>query len=454
MLTSSDKPGAQLSDRTALPAGTPLPVSSSYALYVLICLMAAYMLSFMDRLVLSLMLDPVRRDLALSDTQVSLLAGFAFALFYAVLGLPIGRIADRSNRVVLITVGMVLWSAATVWCGAARNAVELFLGRVMVGVGEAALTPASYSLIGDIVPRERLGMAMSIYSLGVLLGGGLAMAGGGMVVQWALTAPPIEIPLLGSFQGWRLAFLFAGLPGLGLALLMVLTIREPIRVRLPGEGAPTLASLFTHIRTHGRTFFTVLTGYSLIAIPAYAVVVWAPAYFGRAHGMQPAEIGIVFGLILGVGGAAAALLGGALSDHYTRRGVVDAPARLVLLSAIGHMPLLVAAFLVPDKVLALVLFGLGVFVMSLYGGLQHTTVQAITPPKLRGQMAAVYMMAANIIGLGIGPTLIALLGDHVFGAIGPALAVVCAVTVGLAIIIIATGLRSIRATIVSASDPA
>ncbi len=437
-----------LSDQTA-PAAARL---SPYAIYVLICLMAAYMVAFADRIVLSLMIDPVRRDLSLTDTEVSLLAGFAFAMFYAVLGLPIGQRADRSNRVGLITIGMALWSCATVWCGAARSAVELFLARMTVGVGEATLTPASYSLIGDIVPRERLGVAMSIYAMGVLLGGGAAMMAGGLIVQWAMSAPPIAVPLLGDFQGWRVAFLFAGLPGLALAFLIVLTVREPKRTRLPPK--PGLGPLFAYIRGNARSFATALTGLGFMAIPAYAVVVWGPAYFARSHAMQPGEIGITFGLILGLGGATAALTGGLLSDRLTRRGMIDAPVRLVMAAAIGHAPLLVGAFLATDKTLAIALFASGVFVMSIYGGLQHATIQALTPPRLRGQMAAVYMMAANIVGLGLGPTLIALLSDQIFHAIGPALAAVSAVTAILAFVLLGLGLRAMRTTITSAAEEA
>lgn len=436
------------------PNPPPAPASSlsPYTIYVLVCLMAAYMVAFADRIVLSLMIDPVRRDLALTDTQLSLLAGFAFAMFYAVLGLPIGQRADRSHRVGLITVGMVLWSCATVWCGAARSAVELFLARMTVGVGEASLTPASYSLIGDIVPRERLGVAMSIYAMGVLLGGGAAMMAGGLIVQWAMTALPVSVPLIGDFQGWRIAFLFAGLPGFALALLIALTIREPKRTR--AAVAPGLGVLAAYMRGNLRAFVTALAGLGFMAIPAYAVVVWAPAYFARAHAMAPGEIGFVFGLILGGGGATAALVGGLLSDRLTRRGMIDAPVRLIMAAALGHAPLLVAAFLTGDKTLAIALFAAGVFVMSIYGGLQHATIQALTPPHLRGQMAAVYMMAANIVGLGLGPTLIAVLSDQIFHAIGPALAAVTATTAALALLLLGSGLGAMRATIARASAAA
>lgn len=206
----------------------PAPVSTARAWSALAVLMLAYTVSFVDRTILSLLIPPIQRDLGISDTQVSLLAGFAFAIFYTLMGIPLGRIADRYNRRNLIAVGITVWCLMTAACGLARTYWELFLARVGVGIGEAALSPAAYSMISDLFPRDQLGRAIAIYSIGLPIGSGVALLIGALVVGMVANVPPITLPLVGTLYAWQLTFLLVGLPGLIVALL-VLALREPQR---------------------------------------------------------------------------------------------------------------------------------------------------------------------------------------------------------------------------------
>ncbi len=436
-------------------AGAHAPARSRigvYPYFVVAVLMIAYMVSFIDRTIMALLIDPIRKDLGLSDTQISLLVGFAFALFYTVLGIPFGRWVDVRERRWLIVSGIAVWSLMTAACGLARNFWEMFLARMGVGVGEATLSPASYSLIADYFPKERLGLAMSIYASGITVGGGLALMVGGFVAQWAAGVGAVHLPVIGEVRGWQVAFMVVGLPGLLVALLAMF-IREPAR-RSEGAspagagGAPSLGETASYILRHGGAFAGVFLGYGLVAVMSYAVVVWVPTFYMRVHAMAPSDVGLIYGLMFMVCGTAGMLIGGAVSDRLAARGLLDAPARVFLGAAILHAPLVIGAMLVPDRVLSLVLMGAALFVLTATGGLQGATVQVMTPNRMRGQTAALYLLSANLIGLGIGPTLTAVLSDTVFGGpmgIGQAIAATAAITLPLGAVLIALALGPMRA---------
>lgn len=445
MARESEAPG----DAATAPAPVR-PWGRLYPFFVVIVLMIAYMVSFIDRTIMALLIDPIRSDLGLTDTQISLLVGFAFALFYTVLGIPFGRWVDVRERRWLIVAGIAFWSLMTAACGVARNFWEMFLARMGVGVGEATLSPASYSLIADYFPKEQLGLAMSVYASGITIGGGLALMLGGFVAQWAATVGSVAVPLLGDLRGWQIAFIVVGLPGLLVALL-AMAIREPprrVEARAAAE-APTLREAFAYIARNRRAFGGVFLGYGLVVIISYAVVLWVPTFYMRVHQMAPADVGLIYGLMFALLGTAGMIAGGALSDRLARNGVIEAPARVFLGSALVQAPLLVAAMLVPDRTLSLMLMGAALFVLTATGGLQGATVQLMTPNRMRGQAAALYLLSANLIGLGLGPTLTAVLSDYVFGGpmgIGRAIAMTAAIVLPLGALVIALSLRPIRAT--------
>jgi MFS family permease len=285
-----------------------------YAWYVVGVLMVCYTVSFVDRQILSLLVTPIKEDLGLSDTQIGLLQGLAFAIFYTALGLPAGWLADRYSRRTIVAVGVLLWSFMTAACSATRSFWSLFTARIGVGVGEATLGPCAFSLISDYFPRERLGTALSVYSMGIFIGSGLAFVVGGVVVVAVSGMPPVELPLIGTVAAWRLTFLIVGLPGLLVALLMY-TVREPMRLGMLVEADGTarrltLAAAVDQISQRRRSVFLVSAATIFQAMDNYAVGAWLPVYFERAHGWARGEAGLPLGLLIVVFGCLGMYLGG------------------------------------------------------------------------------------------------------------------------------------------------
>lgn len=418
-----------------------------YAAYVLFILMIAYMLSFMDRVLISLMIEPIRNDLGLGDTQIGLLVGFGFVLLYSIMGIPFGAMADRSNRRNLMVFGILGWSAATAVSGFAGGFIALLAARALVGIGEATLSPAAYSTIADRFDRKNIGMAVSVYSMGVSLGGGLAMLFGGYLVAWAMQTH-ISLPSY-DLTGWRLAFVAVGLLGVPLAALMLFTVREAKRKQAASE-APPLSAILGLIRSRKTAFGGVIIGYSVLVIAAFIPTLWAPAHFARVYGLSPAQVGLAFGIIIGLFGTCGLLLGGYLSDRLARRGRHDAPVLIVMLSAITQAPLLIGAFLVDSLPLALGLAAAGMVCSCMFGGLQAGTLQLLTPANMRGRMSAIYLLVANIAGMGIGPFIIGFCSEHVFSgptSLGQSLALITGLAVAGSLVILTATRKSIAAAI-------
>jgi MFS family permease len=423
-------------------------------------LMVAYTVSFIDRMILSLLIPPIQADLGISDTQISLLAGFAFAIFYTIMGIPLGRVADRWNRRNLIAIGITFWCLATAACGLARNYWQLFLARVGVGVGEAALSPAAYSMISDLFPRDQLGRAIAIYSVGLPVGSGLALLIGGAAVGMLADLGPVSLPWIGTLSSWQLTFIVVGLPGVLVAFLVML-LREPERrdrMAVPpavpaAAGAAAVAAapvgLIAFLGVNRRVLLHHFGGLSLLVVIVYGSTAWIPTFFIRSHGWSAAEIGYAYGVIFITCGAGGLLLGGHLADRWWRNGKSDAHLRVVLLSVATMAPCFALMPLMPTAEWAVALLALATFTSSLHGGVAGAALQLITPNELRGQMTAVYFFIANLIGLGLGPTAVAMFTDFVFGdplALGYSLAVLAGTAGPLSAIVIATGLRHYRSS--------
>jgi MFS family permease len=411
--------------------------------------MLASAFSFLDRLVLSLLIDPIRKAMHLTDTQVSLLAGLAFASCYVVFAFAFGRWVDVRSRRNAIVLGISLWSIATALCGTARGYWQLFAARMGVGVGEGSLNPAAYSIIPDYFPPQRRGLAMSIYACGASVGGGLAILGGGLVVQWALATRP-GLPLLGAVDPWQFVFVAVGLPGLLVALLIWLTVREPARTLTVADkaDAPTMRDVFGFVRQHWRAIVPTFLGFGCFAMNGYAFQLWGPAYFMRLHGFTPAQVGYLFGIGYGVGGTMAILLGGVISDWLARRGRFDGPIVVSIAAALMQIPCFLTAYLTSSTALAVTGFVGGIFAASIVGGLQAVTVQSLAPNRMRGLLAALFGATVNVMGLGLAPTLTAGLSDGLFGGplgIGYALATTTVIAMLGCIALLSAGLRPARA---------
>ncbi len=419
--------------------------SLKYPLYVLALLLAAYVISYMDRIALSLMVDPIRQDLQLSDLSISLLIGLAFVLLYTSAGIPLGRLADTWHRPRLIIFGMVLWCAATSACGLATGFTSLLVARILVGFGEATLSPASYSLIASYFPRERLALAISLYMLGITFGGGLAT-----YLVGTITSLVSDVSLFGlppGTDGWRTSFVLIGLIGVPFILLMF-TVREPRRGPIvTHDPAPPLREVIAHLRNNFATYGALLTGYAVMAMASLGVVLWGPTYFIRVHGLEQAEVGTLFGIAMGICGTLGLLTGGWLADRIYARGTKDASPRIVIVSLLLQTPLFLAVYLTRDTQIAKLLLIPAMFAMLLQGGLQGASLQLITPERMRGLVIAIYLMMTNVVGMAFGPFVIALLSEQLYGGdagIGRSLATVTAVSSLSAAAMIYYGLPAFR----------
>jgi MFS family permease len=395
------------------------PRHPAYRWYVVGVLTLAYISSFIDRQILTLLVGPMRRDLHLSDTQMSVLMGLSFALFYTVLGLPLGRLADSHSRRRIIAVGIGLWSLMTAVCGLAKNYWQLFLCRVGVGVGEAALSPAAYSLIADYFPPRQLATALSVYSLGIYIGTGLAYILGGAFVTWTSGRQPFELPVLGVIYPWQVVFFFVGLPGLVIALLAS-TIREPARKGVltdPAGGATDsipLREVFAYVRANGPTFLCHNLGYAIFAMATYGGAAWIPTFFIRTHQWTAAEAGLAQGLIVTFGGGAGVVIGGRLADWLVHRGYSDGKMRIGLIGVLACVVPGLLFPLVPTGSWAVVLLVVFQVLASFPFGAAAAGIQEIMPSQMRGQASALYLFVVNLVGLGLGPTAVALVTDYVF----------------------------------------
>jgi MFS family permease len=396
---------------------------------VVAVLLTAQAFSFLDRMIMGLLVGPIRESFQISDTQYSLLAGLAFSLFYAIMGLPLARIADRGSRRNLIVAGIAVWSFMTAACGLAKGYWSLFVARVGVGIGEATLGPAAYSMIADYFPKSILGRALSVYMIGVTLGSGFAYMLGGAVVGYVEDMGTIMLPVVGEIEGWQLTFFVVGIPGLLVSLLMLTTVREPARTGIVTPEAVPVSEVADYLWQRRQAYGGHILGISIFIMVVYALNLWGPTYFIRTFGYTRPEAGWVFGLVMIGAGTAGLLLAGTLSDRLVSKGIHDAYVKIILFSMVAMIPSAGALAFLESDLLAIVFMSLAVFFSAFQGGVAGGTLQLMTPNRMRGQVMAVYGLSSNLIGLGLGPTVIAMTTDYVFGydeAIGKSIAL-CAV---------------------------
>lgn len=383
-----------------IPAHEPaVKFSRSYINYAVGILTSVYMFNLIDRQILSVLMQPIKQEMQLSDTALGFLSGIAFALFYATLGVPIARLADRRSRVAIITVSLSLWSLMTAVAGLAQNFWQLLAARVLTGVGEAGSGPASHSLIADYVPVETRSSALAIYSLGIPLGLLIGFLAGGFLEE---------------LYGWRVAFMAVGLPGLALALLVRLTLREPPRGHADGVAAdhaaqPSIKEVATTLWKR-KAFRHLVTAIGVQAIAGYGVIQWVPSFLHRSYHMTGSEIGMALALIIGVGGAIGTAAGGYLADHLAKR---DMRWQLWIPSLGGLIaaPFAFAIYLSSTALATLGWFVVPIIFANLYHGPVFAMVQALAPIRMRAMAAAVLLFMSSMIGLGIGPLIVGMVSD-------------------------------------------
>lgn len=420
------------------------------AWWIVFVLLCCYTLSFIDRTILALMVGPIREDLQISDFQFSLLTGLAFAFLYSLLGVPIGILADSSNRKRIIVWGIAIWSLMTALCGVARNYWTLFLFRIGVGIGEAALSPCAYSIVADSFVKEKRAKPMGAYSMGTYVGAGIAMIFGGMIAQWIITLGPMTWPILGEVRPWQVVFFIVALPALPV-LLLLMTFPEPKRQDLAvGTTAHEVdfKATIRYMRERASLYFHIILGVTLLALISFAVFGWYSEFFIRLHGWERQDAGMAMGLIVLFCGSSGMFTAGALSDHLLAKGYRDAPMRTALISAlILFVPLLIAP-LVPNPIITILLLIPGVFGLGFHVGLGPSALQQITPNKMRGQVIAIYLLLLNMIAQIVGNAAPGWLTTYAFQndlALDKALAIVCGISAGLAILVLINATRKLKA---------
>ena len=406
-----------MTDATTAPTVRPT-LPKAYTRYALWLLLVIYIFNFLDRQVINILAEPIKQDLNLKDWQLGMMSGFAFAIFYTVLGVPIARLAERRSRPLIIAGALAAWSAFTVLCGMAQNFVQLILFRIGVGVGEAGCTPPAHSLISDYTPKEKRASALAFYSMGVPLGSLLGMAMGGIIAD---------------AYGWRVAFFIAGAPGLLLAVIVAFTLRET-RSTLAHDvaAAKAIQPSFAEgmkLLAGKRTFWLLAFAAALKSFISYGHAPFTASYFLRNHGPEVAELasrlglqsvgflGLAIGLISGIFGAISSLIGGWIADKTAAgdvRNIVLAPAIAVTIS----VPVFIAALLVDSVPLALTILIVPYLLNYFWYGPVYSTVQGIVPPNMRATAAAILLLIVNLIGLGLGPLAVGIASDIFAGPMG------------------------------------
>lgn len=410
-------------------------------------LLVLSIVSSIDRSLISLLVEPIKADLGLSDFQIGLVQGLGFGLFYAVLGVPMGLLIDRFPRKLVVWGGVTVWSLCAAACGLASNFLQLLLARFGVGAGEATLSPAAYSIIGDHFPPKRLAFAMGVFGVGGILGISAALTVGGMIITWAETVRHVEWPLVGLLKPWQLAFVVAGLPGVLAAFLILLVPENPRGHGSMVDHALADAGLAEFLRSNRKLLACHFTGFGIVAMLAYGMMAWAPVFLMRRFGVSILDAGMMLGSVAAFAGVSGMLFNGWFVDRRFAGGQVDAHLRhYVAVGAIGAAAA-VLAFSAAGSVLQFLVPYTLVYFLQPFTGPAAAMLQIITPPQLRGRVAALFLLVMNLMGLCLGPALVGVLTDFVFhdsGRVGDALSLAFILLSPVGIALFLAGAREMR----------
>lgn len=395
----------------------------------------AYAVAFVDRQVLNLLVDPIKRDLLLSDTSISLLQGLAFVAAYVAMGPVFGRYADRGSRRNLLIIGVTLWCLFTVACGFAQDFWTLFIARAGVGAAEACLLPAGWSLLADYFSRDKLPRAMSIFLLGPFVGGGFALIFGGLIVQ-GVSGMQFS-GLLAGLEPWQLTFVFVGAPGFVLAVLLLL-VREPPRhgtcgaaSSAQGDHAFTTRDVLQFLWQERAFYGRFFGGMALLVVTLYALPAWTPAYLMRAHGANPREVGLEYGTATLLAGSFGVLLGPWIARRLARRWPQQAELRTALIAGLCAAPACLYLPFATSYWSALIASTIGSLCLNFALPMAASALQASTPNRMRGLVTSAYAFVLTSVGMGLAPSVIALVTDQVLQdplRVGVSLGWVCGIS--------------------------
>lgn len=384
----------------------------AYAWYVVAVLTAAYVLSFLDRQLLSLLAGPIKESMSLSDSALGLLMGPFFAVFYVVLGIPAGILADQRSRRAIITAGITLWCVMTAFCGLARNYGQLAAARVGVGVGEATLTPSAYSLISDYFPRDKRSQAIGVFMMGISAGMGMAYLIGGKTVTYLEGMSNVDWPWVGELEPWQSAFVIVGLAGLIIAVLM-LTVREPARQERVAGQSSSFRALRQYVKSRKSGYACLFFSMAVSTVIGYAWL-WLPVAFTRVWGWTVGEMSLGYGIILLVFGPLGSTFGGWLASHWYRAGRRDGAFRAAIMALLAMVITGAAVPLMPNGYLALAVMVPSTFAGAMASGAGAAALVTVAPARFRAQLSAWYLLTLSLMGLFVGPTVVGVLNDHVF----------------------------------------
>ena len=413
---------------------------------VTILLLIAFTFSFVDRQVLNLLVEPIRLDLQVTDTQISFLQGLAFAVTYILMSVPLGRMVDKYNRVGIMIGGVLVWSATTIACGLSKTYSQLLFARFGVGAGEAALSPAAWSVLADYFRPNKLALPISVYLMGPYLGAGLAMIAGAEVLDWSRDVEEVSLPIVGVVAPWQATFIAVGLPGVLIAGLLA-TIREPNRKGRQGvmTEVPGWRAVLRYMWQRKKVYAALHLGVPFIVVMLYGLQGWTPTILLRVYGWDLADAGRIYGTLALVAGSAGVLTGPVLSRYLLGRGVLDAPLRVAVLGAgMATLSLMTLPFQSSGE-MALVSIGCASFFVTLPLALITTVMQEVTPNNMRGVVNGMYVVTTNVLGLALGPTLVAASTDYVFQdtmAVAKSLALVAVFVGPIAVYLLNQGRQS------------
>ncbi len=396
------------------------PRVTGHAWYVVAALLTVSILGYVDRLILSFLIEPIKHDLALTDTEVGLIAGLAFALLYVFAGLPIGRLIDTRRRVTVLSVCVLIWSVATAASGLAASFLSLFIARVGVGAGEAAVGPAAVSLVGDYFPPEKVQRPLGIFTVGLYAGGGVALILGGQLIAFLTGLGTINVPLLGPTSAWRMTFLLLGLPGILVTILLMTTVREPLR-RHRAEAVDQDGAI-AFFKAHRKLLLLTMFSVIMWGFNGYGLLNWYPAMLMRSFGLTTHEVAWTYGPAFLLGGTLGSLSLAPLTRWAASRGRTDAVFFVSLFSMSLMGVSSIVGPIMPTVAAVIVVSFMNLFGSSMTVAGVYAIITTVAPGRLRGLYTGVYMSVMNITGGAFGAVLVGLLTDHIFGPAGVNLA--------------------------------
>ena len=423
--------------------------TNAYGWYVAVVLLLGFTFSFIDRQVLNLLVVPIQADLGITDVQISALQGLAFVLTYVGICIPIGRLVDKFNRVFVMTGGVLVWSVATVACGLSRTYFEMFVSRLGVGAGESTIHPGAVSVLGDYFEPDKLARPLSVYLLGPYLGAGIAMIFGAQVLEWTAQMDDLTFPMVGYLAPWQITFITVGLPGIVVAALF-LTIREPIRTGRLSEHKTILSwsQIVAYIRKNRRIYVAIILGNSCLIILLYGLQSWIPTALRRVYEWDLILAGRVYGLIALVAGSAGVLSGPFAVRFLENKGFSAAPLQLAMAGAFVATAFLALLPWQDDVNLALICIAVASFFVTFPLAGTTSLIVLVSPNEMRGVVTGLYVVVTSILGLILGPTLVAASTDLIFqdpSAVAKSLALVALVVGPIGIVSMRSGTGYLRA---------